>query len=186
VGRQITDTHPPLTLSFLNVQSRYGETKGPRYLTLYIDCDPYGSINVVTPYNMTEPSTCRYSLFMRSKAACGISGDAIAAGIAAQQAAVTQPARDFGFTMLGTLCASRGRVLPRVCARARTPFPYPPCICAPPKLAQCCLRCRRSTRAAPFPRLRSSFAAAQRRARVPLHLRAMVAVAPTGQFKSSS
>jgi hypothetical protein len=123
VGRQISDTHPPLTLFFLNAQSRYGETKGPRYLTLFIDCDPYGSINMVTPYNMTETSTCHYSLFMRSKAACGIAGDAIAAGIAAQQAAVTQPARDFGFTMLGTLCASRSHVLPRVCARRACTHP---------------------------------------------------------------
>jgi hypothetical protein len=60
---------------------------------------------------------------MRSKAACGIAGDAIAAGIASQQAAVTQPARDFGFTMLGTLRASRGRVLPRVRARAHNTLP---------------------------------------------------------------
>ena len=48
---------------------------------MFIDCDPYGYLDVVTPY--------------------------IAAGIAAQQAAVTQPARDFGFTLLGTLRASR-------------------------------------------------------------------------------
>ena len=80
---------------------RYGETKGPRFLTVFLDCDPYGYLDVVTPYNMTEVSTCHYQLFMRTKAACGISGDAIAAGIAAQQAQATQPARDFGFTVMG-------------------------------------------------------------------------------------
>jgi len=82
---------------------RYGETQGPRFLTVLVDCDPLGYINVATPYNMTETSPCHYSLFMTSKAACGIVGDAIAAGIAAQQAAVTQPGRDVGFTLLGSL-----------------------------------------------------------------------------------
>ena len=38
---------------------------------------------------------------MRSKAACGVVGDQIAAGIAASQAAVTQPGTNFGFTLLG-------------------------------------------------------------------------------------
>jgi hypothetical protein len=83
--------------------ARYGETKGPRFLTVYLDCDPYGYVDLATPYNMTEPSQCHYALFMRSKAACGIAGDSIAAGIAAQQLAATQPGRDFGFTLLGTV-----------------------------------------------------------------------------------
>ena len=34
---------------------RYGETKGPRYLTVYIDCDPYGSIDRMVPYNSMYP-----------------------------------------------------------------------------------------------------------------------------------
>ena len=64
-------------------------------------CDPSGYVNDVTSVSWVEVSPCTYQFTVKSKAGCGEIGDPIAQQIYANEQAKTQPATNFGFTILG-------------------------------------------------------------------------------------
>jgi len=53
-----------------------------------------------------EVSTCTYELTVRTKAACGVSGDPYAVPVAA--AAIDTPGKNFGYTVLGSVLTVAG------------------------------------------------------------------------------
>ena len=73
----------------------------PRTVTVLMMCDPNGAVNDVTPVGWIEVSPCTYQFTVKSKAGCGVQGDPIAQQIYASEQAKTQPATNFGFTILG-------------------------------------------------------------------------------------